>query len=191
MSLGNRFFSAFRDRRVDKVCAHFQSLRISVSIAERGRNEALFREPKEQSVGVILLSGQVFQWINVTQGFTAAVRSGGQLYYRLCYGVRDPKLRFEGPAIKTRSIRKRSLGLVGPAIDVSWEESDSLDQFRSLNASQAIKEKLIQAKTDVEVVAYADGYWVLSNRESALLPARQLWDCYQAVAKHLLDSSVH
>ena len=52
-----------------------------------------------------------------------------------------------------------------------------------------VKNHLIQSGVDVEVMAFPDGYWIISNRESARPPSKRIWECYQAVAQALKLSS--
>ena len=176
------------DRKREAVCAHLQAMGIEAQIAERGRPEEVFREPGELSLGLIYLYRQAINWINVVEGFTKAVRMGGQLYHRLCYGVQDPNLRIEEPRVWFRSIRQRSWWPLGRVVDLSWQDMVGPVRLYPLSGNELLKERLIKEGIDVEVVGYPDGYWLIANREGARLPSKGMWECYQAIALDLLES---
>ena len=185
------------DKKRDAICAHLNSIGVDAQLGERGAPEELFRERQERSLGLIHIHNQVLEWVNVAQGLLLSpgkrhqyyYRSPPQTYYyRIWYGVRDPNLRTFKES-RFRSKRLRSLWFLGPAIGVTWEDDFEHVYPEPLSSDDALKQSLMKECVDVEVVGFPDGYWIISNRVSARLPSRSLWECYQGVAQGLLQHS--
>jgi len=179
-------------------CNHLNAIGISAHEAQKGRPEELFRENHEISIGLIHLQDPHLDWANVVQGNYRGrlpgdllfMRTLGQpFYYRVWYGVYDPNLKLANPSLIFRSKRLRSLKLIGRAFDVSWYNELQPVVLEPMTSDPEVKAHLIQSGVDVEIMAFPDGYWIISNREAARPPSKQIWECYQAVAQGLKRSS--
>ena len=185
------------DKKREAICAHLNSIGVEAHLRERGAPEELFRESQERSLGLIHISNQVLDWVNVAQGLLLSPRKRHQYYYRsppqtyyyrIWYGVRDPNLKTLKES-RFHSKRHRSLWLLGPAVGVTWEDDFEHVYPEPLSSDDALKRSLMKECVDVEVMGFPDGYWIISNRVSARLPSRSLWECYQGVAQGLLQHS--
>ena len=58
-----------------------------------------------------------------------------------------------------------------------------------MSSDEDLKRRLIEVGVDVEVIAFPDGYWIISNREAGRPPSNRIWECYEAVAQGLKRSS--
>ncbi len=179
-------------------CNHLNAIGVDAHEAPKGRPEELFRENHEISIGLIQLQDPHLDWANVVQGNYRGrmpgdllfMRTLGQpFYYRVWYGVYDPNLKLANPSLLFRSKRLRSLKFIGRAVDVVWHNELQPVVLEPMTSDPSVKQHLIQSGVDVEVMAFPDGYWIISNREAARPPSRQIWECYQAVAEGLKRSS--
>ena len=185
-------------RRRQNLCAHLNSIGVAAQLAQKGQPEELFREPREYSMGLIYIHNQELDWANVVQGNYRSSRPGdlfffrapGQpFYYRIWYGIYDPNLKISEPILKFRSKRLRSLGSLGRAVDVTWQNELEPVELDPMSSDEALKRLLIEVGVDVEVMAFPDGYWIISNREAGKPPSKRIWECYEAVAQGLKRSS--
>ena len=185
-------------QRRRSFCNHLNAIGVRAHEAQKGRPEELFREANEISIGLIHLQDPHLDWANVVQGNYRGrmpgdllfMRTLGQpFYYRVWYGVYDPNLKLHNPSLLFRSKRLRSLKIIGRAVDVSWRNELQPVELEPMTSDPDIKQHLIQSGVDVEVMAFPDGYWIISNREAGRPPSRQIWECYQAVAQGLKRSS--
>lgn len=179
-------------------CNHLNAIGVTAHEAQKGRPEELFRDHHEMSIGLIHLQDPHLDWANVVQGNYRGrlpgdllfMRTLGQpFYYRVWYGVYDPNLKLHNPSLLFRSKRHRSLKIIGRAVDVTWRNELQPVVLEPMTSDPEVKGHLIQSGVDVEVMAFPDGYWIISNREAARPPSRQIWECYQAVAEGLKRSS--
>ena len=179
-------------------CNHLNAIGVTAHEAQKGRPEELFRERHEISIGLIHLQDPYLDWANIVQGNYRGrmpgdllfLRTFGQpFYYRVWYGVHDPNLKLHNPTLVFRSRRHRTLGLVGRAIDVTWQNELQPVILEPMTSDPTVKEHIIKAAVDLEVMAFPDGYWIISNREAARPPNRSIWECYQSVAEALKRSS--
>ena len=185
-------------QRRRSFCNHLNAIGVRAHEAQKGRPEELFREANEISIGLIHLQDPHLDWANVVQGNYRGrmpgdllfMRTLGQpFYYRVWYGVHDPNLKLHNPSLLFRSKRLRTMKIIGRAVDVSWRNELQPVELEPMTSDPHIKQHLIQSGVDVEVMAFPDGYWIISNREAGRPPSRQIWECYQAVAQGLKRSS--
>ena len=185
-------------RRRHTFCAHLNSIGVEANLAQKGQPEELFREHQEYSTGLIYIHDRHLDWANVVQGNYRSrltrdllfFRSLGQrFYYRIWYGIYDPNLKLAAPTLKFRSKRHWSMKSLGHAVDVSWHNEIETVELEPMTSDQTIKDHLIKSGVDIEVIAFPDGYWIISNREAGKPPSKRIWECYQAVAEGLKRSS--
>ena len=184
-------------RKRSSFCSHLNAIGIRAHEAQLGRPEELFRDRHEMSIGLIHLQDPHLEWANVVQGNYSGRMPGSllfmrtlePLYYRIWYGVYDPNLKLPNPSLVFRSKRLRSLKLIGRVVDVSWYNELQPVELQPLTSDPYVRDHLIQSGVDVEIMAFPDGYWIISNREAGRPPSKRIWECYQAVAQGLKLSS--
>ena len=167
----------------DQVCAHFQSLGVTASNAALGRPEERMGEGAYSSQGLLDISGGLISWINVV---TRVERKDVGL---LIYGIPASNLSRIGE-IQLWSVRKKSLPIVGPIVDIRWESYIHLPQaFRLLDEDILLKQLMVRSlREDVEIRSQpSHGYWLLQVGRGDLLhlPSLEEWNCYQAIASVL------
>ena len=175
---------AFRDKTRDKICAGLQAIEIEAQMAERGRpEEVIGRFLRRESLGLIDIPEGPISWISVLK--YSDVESTARTYY-VCYGVPDPRLgaNFEGVIISSH--RKKTFPLFGKVVDMHWKGKDSgLGIIDRLKSDILIKHAIMKSY-DVEIRAHGDhGLWTISTKTRKPL-SEELWNCYQAIARHLL-----
>ncbi len=185
-------------RKCQGICAQLNSIGVNAQLAQKGQPEELFRDAQERSIGLIYVRNQEIAWANVVQGNYRS-RSRVDLlflrtnphpfYYRIWYGLYDPNLKVTAPTLKLSSKRRRAIGPLGRAVDVTWQNELEPVPLEPMASDESLKRRLIKAAVDVEIMAFPDGYWIISNREAGRPPSKPIWDCYEAVAHGLKVSS--
>ena len=178
-------------------CNHLNAIGVTAQEAQKGRPEELFCDHSEMSIGLIHLQDPHLDWANVVQGNYSGrtrgdlllMRTLEPLYFRIWYGVYDPNLKLHNPSLLFRSRRHRSLKIIGRAVDVTWRNELQPVVLEPMTSDPEVKAHLIHSGVDLEVMGFPGGYWIISNREAARPPSKQIWECYQAVAQGLKRSS--
>ena len=90
--------------------------------------------------------------------------------------------------------------------EVVFDESDIIrlrEQIRLLNEDAMLNQDLLNLPEEIEIYSYPEyGYWAISPKKSDTkkqyeggpfgyswqpVPSRELWDCYETIARHLLE----
>ncbi len=115
----------------------------------------------------------------------------GYVVHSIEYGIPDQRLTtyLAGellPQLRIRLARIRILPLVGKIISVRWKGNDvGSGVIAWLNQDISLRQSLVSSP-ELEISAgYYHSRWIMSVKTSNL-PSKELWDCYQSVAKHLL-----
>ena len=188
MDFFDKVHERLRDHTRDDICARLRSLGIDAQIAERDRTEERIGcgnrrtypfQVDMRSLGLIDIAEGPIRWVNVLR--SASSPSSGTVY-RTDYGVPDPRLgpRMTGyiPNLQIKSVRNVSV--------LRWKGKDS-DRgiINRLNSDISIKHPIMENR---DVIIRADGYhkcWIIQV-ETREVPSKELWNCYQAIADHLL-----
>ena len=118
------------------------------------------------------------EWHESGPGFV-----GGWSYY-IQYVVPDPRLGLDSPEMKIKSVRKKTFPLFGRVVDLHWKGNDlGLGIIDRLNSDISIKRTLMH--TD-DVIIRALNWCFVISKEKMESPTKEGWNCYQAIAKHLL-----
>ena len=173
----------FRDHARDDICAHLQTLGIDARMAERGRVEEKFGG--EGSLGLIEIPEGPIRWVNVRKVTSIGVQGGSSTYYTQ-YGVPDSRLEPNFPRYRIKTVRVKTVPLVGRVVDLRWEGDDSdLGIISRLNSDAQLKQPIMESR-DVTVQAHSDHRcWIISTKTRDV-PSGELWNCYQTIACHLL-----
>ena len=186
-----------KQKKRRRFCNHLNAIGVTAHEAQKGRLEELFCDQNEVSIGLIHLQDPHLDWANVVQGNYRGRTPGDLLfmrtleagYFRIWYGVFDPNLKLHSPSLPFRSKRLRSWKIIGRAVDVTWHNELQPVVLEPMTSDPEVKAHLIHSGVDVEVMGFSEGYWIISNREAARPPSKQIWECYQAVADGLKRSS--
>ena len=183
------FHEKFRDKTRDELHAHLRSLGVDAHMAPRGRAEEEIAGGF--SLGVIEILGEHIKWVNVRRG------PGGGNYpgLHLDCGVPDPRLASAFPKVMIKIARRTKFGFLGgqlgPCVAVRWEGVDfGLGILTRLEGDRSLSSPPQMWDQDLEIHAYPDHRcWILSRRQWSA-PSRQLWNCFQAIAGHLLATPI-
>ena len=190
LGIVDAFRERFRDHTRDEICAGLQKLGVNAQLAGRGR-------PKEKMgngmLGIIDIDGGPIAWVNVGKD------NDGDPYSE--YGIEVP---YDIPATTIKWVRRRAFPVLGRVIDADWRadgaDCDSpvvAEVLRRLREDAQVTEATI-ATGGVEITpgfVFVSGWfrqnwsrhaWVITRHES--VPTRQAWDCYQAIARHLIEA---
>jgi hypothetical protein len=174
----------FRDHTRDDICAGLQRLGVDVKMAVRGRAEE--KSSGKESLGVIDIPAGPIRWVNVCKVTYTSGQGRGKTYYFTEYGVPDPRLEPKLAWLEVRSVRMKNFPLVGRVVDLRWEGKDSgLGIIKRLNSDISIKAPIMRSR-DVKIRIHRYlRCWIMSTKTREV-PSAELWDCYQAIARHLL-----
>jgi len=146
-------------------------------------------DESSESIGVIDILDAPVRWLHV-QKTTARGEPGTEsTTYYIDYVIPDPTLTPDFPKVKVKAVRKKSFPLVGGAVDVEWRGKDfGLGIVGRLDGDSSLRNTITQRNNDVEIRAYPDHEcWLITESFSFQSPpTRELWDCYQTIARHLL-----
>ena len=194
-----------RDKTRDELCARLQDLGMSARLADRVPvNRIADLRPEERSgpgsLGIIVIADGPIPWVNVRKR-TISQADESSTYYYTDYGVNVP---YATPNTTIESVRRRDTPR-GKAIDAEWKaegpDQDSAlvaDVLRRLGEDAQVTEAII-ATGDVAVDTRFPGLgrgwdgtgtgsaWVITPYTEEV-PTRQEWDCYQAIARHLIEA---
>ena len=186
MGFFDKLQKVFQHRPVEDLHTGLLGLGIDAKMAEHGRAEKYIEcDRNDRSLGIIeILKGSIC-WVNLIER-----RALDQVTYHLKYGIRDPRLRgamMKLAQLRIKSVRRRTFPLVGKAVDLHWKGNDlGLGIIDRLNSDILIKHPIISSG---DITIRAHGYeklWVMSYR-GVIVPSRELWNCYEAIAQHLLS----
>ena len=197
------FFDAvrelFRDHTRDNLCAELQTLGVNARMADRGRPEEDTGEGT--SLGIIDIVGGSIPWVNVRKVTTSGGGyEDGDDSVTTCYTDYGVPVGYPTPNVTIKSARRKGFPLLGAVIDAEWSAEGSnpdagvvADILRRLGEDATVRDA-IMATRDVKIIVGPHGPqregrlgWVISTQTRAV-PTRQAWDCYQAIARHLIEA---
>lgn len=196
-----------RDKTRDELCAYLCTMGLDARMAERRRpEEHIWKLAK--SLGLIAISDSPIRWVNVCEF------EGGQYTsttYRNVYLVPDPRVAGEG-YLELKSVRVKSKPVFGEVVDLRWQAKfvfverwlwgrpalevkrvplgSESDLVTRLNDDSELKERLTMLKEDVKIRSYPSWGWAIESGHSIKQPmlSREQWNCYETIARHLLES---
>lgn len=201
---------ALKDKLITrrKVCAGLRSLGLDAIIVKRGRPEENIGEEgwvlgrDEKSLGLIEVRDSPIRWVNVLDIVRGKGTEGETVVHRNVYLIPDPMVSSKGGYMLAKSVRVKSTPLIGRVIDIRWEGGKSHGNLmRRMSDDILLNRSLIRLKEDVTIRGLPEySCWaILSNRSSVggfpwrffghPAPSREQWDCYELIARHLLESS--
>jgi hypothetical protein len=180
----------FRDKTRDNVCVGLQELGLNTVIAERGRiEEKVFGDG---SLGITRIFDGPIRWVNTRRKRIYRElfgKYGVPTEYYTDYGVPDSRLGIDSPSAGIRAIHLYAGPLSDKVVDIHWDGGESYpDIIDRLNSNTEIKETIMR-NVDIDIMAFPVGCWLISTKWSddyRIIPTKELWNCYQAIANHLL-----
>lgn len=199
----------------DKAYACLCGIGLDARMAEKGRPEEHIARPKGgigayllsclsgstwggKSLGLIEIQGSPIRWVNMVKGITGD--AGGRAFYGNALLIPDSTIRKEG-YLELESVRVKSVPVVGQVVDFRWQARLTImdesqqqtligrkeDLVKRLGQDALLNQTLIRLKEDIKMRSYPEyGYWVILIE---LTPSREQWDCYETIARHLLEGS--
>ena len=215
ISLFKRIMSRLlKDKTRYRLFTDLRAMDLNVQIAERGQpEEGVSGGLMGNSLGLIGVQDSPIQRINVLEH--PASRYASATYTNI-YVVPDSRVR-SGGYLELRSTRKRSASVYGRVIDLYWtanfvgtrvvvnpeeEWDDDMEEhlLDRMNNDVALKTGLIKLNEDITIRSVPN-FWCwaissgsyqesgLSHETKRLAPSREQWDCYEMIARHLLEAS--
>lgn len=212
MSFFRRIAGGLRGSTRQRLCADLRAMELETWIVERGRpEEGISGGLMGTSLGLIEVRDSPIRWINVLEH--PASRYAATTYTNI-YVVPDSRVR-SGRHLELKSVRVRDTAVHGRVVEVQWtasfvgtrtaaaSEGGSSEGWESalldrLSGDTSLQESLIRLNEAIAVRSVPT-YWCwaissgsyeesVSGRESAgLAPSQDQWDCYQTIARHLLE----
>ena len=189
-----------RDKTRDELCVDLCAMGLDAGIAERDRQEEdIVGNVKGKSLGLIQIQGSSIHWLNLlkhTKAYAGGAGGGSVTTYTNVYISADPTIR---NYIELQSIRVKSVPLIGRIVDLRWESNLKGDLTKRMDEDVSLKEMLIDLNEDVEICSVPGWGWavaskghkksLLSDLRRELVPSRKQWNCYERIARYLLESS--
>jgi len=202
------------NRTRQRLCTHLRTLDLNVQIPERGLpEEGISGGLMGTSIGLIEVQGSPIRWINMLEHPASRYASAA---FTNVYVVPDRRVR-SGGYLELRSVRQRNASVYGRVIDLYWTanfvgtrvtatlkgewDEDMEDRLLDrINNDASLKESLIRLNEDITIRSVPNFWcWAISSgsyqenglglEARRLGPSREQWDCYEMIARHLLESS--
>ena len=184
MGFFDKVREVFRDKEQDMITSFYtglQSLGISAQILPRGRPEEHIRRGCRCLINIP--EGPI-RWVNLRM-------TTRPTDYFIDYGVPDLRLGPNSPKLLIKSVRIKNVPLLGDIVDWRWKGKDAgLGIIDRLNSDTSFKRPIM-----ISHEVYVQGYgkhrcWIISMPSDCStgwdVPSRDLWNCYQGIARHLL-----
>jgi len=204
-----------KNRTRQRLCTHLRTLDLNVQIPERGLpEEGISGGLMGTSIGLIEVQGSPIRWINMLEHPASRYASAA---FTNVYVVPDRRVR-SGGYLELHSVRQRNASVYGRVIDLYWTanfvgtrvtatlegewDEDMEDRLLDrINNDTSLKESLIRLNEDITVRSVPNFWcWAISSgsyqenglglEARRLGPSREQWDCYEIIARRLLESGV-
>ncbi len=159
----------------EKFCARLRAMGIDAQMLQGGL----------QFVSLIGITGGPIQRIRIRK----EVQGGGDydMYYA-DYVVSDFRLFQRAYRFTISTVRVRIFPVFGRVVDLRWKGSDCgtgiIDQ---LQGDMLIRQAIMKSGDITIHVHSGDGEWKITpTRDCDFLSSEEQWNCYQAIARHLL-----
>ena len=187
----NSLKGKLRDKTRDRLCADLCAMGINAQLMERNQPEEKIGgigSKGVDSLGLISISEGPIHWINVRKITVLGPfgLGGSHTDWYTDYGVPDRKLATSSYRFAMSTFRVKTFPVVGRVTDLHWSGNDRgpgiIDR---LNSDTSIKQPIMESR-DVAIQSHNEhGCWIISTKTREI-PSRELWNCYQSIAQHLL-----
>ena len=177
-----------RDHTRDELCADLLALDIQAQMSERGRPEEEISQWRGRSLGIIDIQGGQIRWVDVKKQQS----SEDDTSWYIEYGVPDSRITTGFHKVKIETIRVKTIPLIGKVVNLHWKGKDiDLGLIDRLSDDGSLN-KLIMYKHDLEIAANPEhSCWIVTvGAKPRAFLSKDLWDCIQSIARHLLATPV-
>ncbi len=184
-----------RDRLYAKLCA----MGLDARMVERGQVQEEIGMESAESLGLIEIRQSPVRLVNVLKEKIQTVSQGGGGFtstnYIGVYLIHDPEVD-KMERIYIESTRVKNFPVFGRVIDLRWKDYTYTavpNLIKRLGQDESLKQALISLKEDIKVESYPDcACWAIrppGYGSKVPAPSREQWDCYETIARHLLEAS--
>jgi len=196
------FFRIRVDEPRDKLYADLCAIGLDARMVEPGQLQEVDGDYGGTSLGLIEIRHRPIRLLNVlTKSYHT--QYGYEDFYRNVYLVPDSTIFPESTMFREgyetpvrgygRSVRVKSVPLFGRVVDLRWEGNFKGNLIKRLDKDVSLKESLIRLEEDITIISYPEyGCWTISPpslSNQLTTPSREQWDCYETIARHLLEST--
>jgi len=190
MELLGKAKEALRDKTRDDLCSAFQSIGIQTQSSERGRLEEEIK--RAESLGLIDVFESPISWINVCRE-----RGHGGTYYHFILGVPDTRITSNSSKLKVKSFYQRTFPILGSVVETRWKGNDmSSGLIERLNGDLSLAYGNALADNIAIRTNYKHSCWLIYVYNELYILKKNpadwgsLWQCWQTIAQHLLDTRI-
>jgi hypothetical protein len=214
MRLLDKIRAKLKDRTRRRLFTDLRAMGLNAQVMVRGQpEEGISGGLMGTSLGLIAIENSPIKWINLIEHPASRYASAT---YTIVYIVPDSRVR-SGGYLELRSARRRSASVYGRVIDIDWtanfvgtrvvvnpeeEWDDDMEErlLDRINNDTTLKTNLIRLNEDIAVRSVPNFWcWAISSgsyQESGLsyehkrlAPSKEQWDCFEAIAWHLVEAS--
>ena len=184
-----RFFDTLkeklRNKSRDNVCVYLCSIGLDARMVERGRPEERIGEGR--SLGLIEIRGSPIRWVNlIGQVSYSGPITGGGGDLIIVYLIPDSTISTVG---HMDFIRVKRVPALGPVVGAQWKGNTESNIISQLNQDVLLNQTLIRLEEQIRVQSHPECMcWAILISRWRVLPSRKQWDCYETIARHLLES---
>jgi len=195
-----------RDKTIENLCDYLCAMGLNARMAERRRTEEKMILNSGTSLGLIEIRDRPIRWVNVRKHATGENTAD---VYTNVYLVPDRRVPKRG-YLELKSVRVRNVPLFGRVVDLRWKPKFVRVMIKSMPTltrksvpvkmeskligrvieDVSLKESLIRLNEDVTIRSLEDWGWAISTSVKSRQPppSRKQWDCYETIARHLLEA---
>jgi len=186
------------DKTRDKLCTDLCAIGLDARmVVPPQTQEEVIGHWLGRSPALIEIRHNPIRLVNVLKHEDSDQYGGHLVSYSAVYFVPDLTIPWDvyGPDVlwHGRSVRVKSVPIFGRVVNIRWEGNFERDIIMRLGQDVSLSQSLIRLKEDVEIISYpAYGCWTISppsNPDQLTAPSREQWDCYETIARHLLEST--
>jgi len=207
-----------RDETRYNLCDALCAIELDARTVVRGQpEEDIFGGLKGDSLGLIEVQKSPIQWVNVLKHPES--RYMAATVYTNVYLVPDTTVHYgallelRSVPVKSAPLYGKvvdikwtvsPVGIQGMAVpeeakDDSWKDRIEGGLIRRMNKDTSLKKSLLDLAEEITIRSYPNWCWAISARHQQVGRARrepeqpaisrEQWDCYEVIARHLLDST--
>jgi len=187
-----------RDKTRDRLCAGLCAMGYDAHMVELGRQEEdLGVGKKGKSLGMIEIPSSPIRYVNVVRNEEQTFQGPTNIIYSNIYLIPDPNV-YTDQHLECVGVKNRPI--LGKVVDIRWEGEARGGLIEHMNQDSLVNRTLVKYKDTVSVTSRSEyKCWAmlsssskpsrvgLEHRQS--VPSSELWDCYERIARHLLESS--
>lgn len=153
---------------------------------------------KGKSQGLIEIRDSPIRWVNVVKGEISGA-DHPHTEFSSVYLVEDPNVCSKR---YLTSVPVKSRPIFGRVVDLRWKGNFEADLIRRMNEDVSLNRRLRVLKEDVEINSYPERRcWSISpscyqhrsvwgGSRWQPTPSRGQWNCYETIARHLLEPGI-